>query len=386
MFRHYNNGINMIINRFIFKKVNSQLGRNKAILIFGSRRTGKTVLLNEIFKEVKEDALLLNGEDPSVRDLLENINVKQIKQLLNNKRKLFIDEAQKVVNIGGIVKLMLDELPDLCAVLTGSSAFDMKNQFGEPLTGRKITHYLYPFSQIELSKYETLIDTMENLENKMIFGGYPEVFSYSERNDKIDYLRELVNDYLFRDILTLDHIRQSSKIQDILRMLAFQIGKDVSNEELGRQTGLNRLTVEKYLDLLSKVFIIFKVPGFSKNLRKEITKSNRWYFYDNGVLNTLLTNFSALSRRNDVGRLWENYLVSERVKILSYTGQFVNTYFWRTYDQQEIDWVEEKDGQLTGFEIKWKEEKIKPPAAWSKAYPESQYKVIHRKNYLAWIT
>lgn len=375
-----------MIERHIRKKISSQLSRNKAILILGSRRTGKTVLIKEIYKSKKETALFLNGEDPTVKAQLNNITSTQIKQLLGNSKLLFIDEAQKMNKIGNTVKLMLDENPNLCVVLTGSSAFDLKNQFGEPLTGRKITHFLYPICQLEQSTTESMMDTLNKLENKLMYGGYPEVFSYQQKNEKIEYLRELVNDYLFRDILTFDGIRQSTKLQDILKLLAYQIGKDVSNEELGKQVGLNRLTIEKYLDLLSKVYVIFKVGGFNRNLRKEIRKTSRWYFFDNGVLNTLLTNFSGLSTRRDVGQLWENYVISERIKYLTYTGQFVNTYFWRTYDQQEIDWIEEQDGQLTAYEIKWKEKNIKPPAAWAKAYPDSIFKIIHRDNYLDWIT
>jgi len=296
-----------------------------------------------------------------------------------------IDEAQKIPNIGSIIKLMLDEIEGLTAVLTGSSAFDLHHQFGEPLTGRKKTFRMYPLTFSEFSTHETALETESLLEEKLLFGGYPEVWQYETREEKSDYLIELSNDYLYRDILTLDQIRNATKLQDILRLLSLQIGKEVSTEELGRNIGLARLTVDKYLDLLEKVFVIFPVTGFSRNLRKEIAKSKRWYFVDNGILNTLLGDFRPLSQRNDVGALWENYLVSERVKRQSETGFIGKNYFWRTYDQQEIDWVEESAGKLDAFEIKWSKQKVKTPTAWRKAYPDATFSVIHQNNYQSFL-
>jgi predicted AAA+ superfamily ATPase len=254
------------------------------------------------------------------------------------------------------------------------------------LTGRKYTLQLFPLCFEEFSRNENPLETLERAEDRMIFGGYPEVWRLDERIQKIAYLKELVNDYLFRDILEFENVQNASKLKDLLRLIAHQTGKDVSNHELGLQLGINKNTVDRYLDLLSKVFIIFRVQGFSKNLRKEITKSHRWYFHDNGIRNVFLANFNQPNMRNDLGSLWENYLISERVKTLSYRLDYANTYFWRTYDQQEIDWVEEKDGALHGYEIKWQVRRTKPPAAWSKAYPEAKYTVIHRDNYQAWLT
>jgi hypothetical protein len=220
----------------------------------------------------------------------------------------------------------------------------------------------------------------------MVFGGSPEVWRLDDPTQRIAYLKELVNDYLFRDLLEFENVRNASKLRDLLRLIAHQTGREVSNHELGRQLGINKNTVDRYLDLLSKVFVIFRVQGFSRNLRKEITKNCRWYFHDNGVRNVFLANFNRPDLRDDLGGLWENYIVSERIKTLSYRLDHANTYFWRTYDQQEIDWVEEKDGVLHGYEIKWRIHRVNPPAAWGKAYPEAKYTVIHKDNYQAWLS
>ncbi len=372
----------MKYKRKLFGKVFSNLDCGKALMIIGPRRVGKTVLLKEINKSVDQDVLFLNGEDPATSSLLLGKTLHQYKQLLGKTQLLIIDEAQKIKGIGSIVKLMLDEIQGLTIVLTGSSAFDLHNRFGEPLTGRKKTFRMFPLSFHEFSAAETALETISSLEDKLLFGGYPEVWQYEHHNEKSDYLIELASDYLYKDILALDQIRNAQKIQDILRLLAFQVGKDVSSEELSRNVGLARNTVDKYLDLLSKVFVIFSVGGFSRNLRKEIAKGKRWYFVDNGVLNTILGDFRQLSQRNDVGMLWENYLISERVKTQSYSGMIVNNYYWRTYDRQEIDWIEETEGKLHGYEIKWSDKHVKPPAAWKKAYPEATYSIINRKNYV----
>jgi predicted AAA+ superfamily ATPase len=375
----------MKYERYLFKKVLSSLDSGKALMIVGPRRVGKTVLLKLLKKSTGREILSLNGEDPATLSLLAGKTLLQYKQLLGTARILMIDEAQKIPNIGSIIKLMLDEIEGLTAVLTGSSAFDLHHQFGEPLTGRKKTFRMYPLTFSEFSTHETALETESLLEEKLLFGGYPEVWQYETREEKSDYLIELSNDYLYRDILTLDQIRNAKKLQDILRLLSLQIGKEVSTEELGRNIGLARLTVDKYLDLLEKVFVIFPVTGFSRNLRKEIAKSKRWYFVDNGILNTLLGDFRPLSQRNDVGALWENYLVSERVKRQSETGFIGKNYFWRTYDQQEIDWVEESAGKLDAFEIKWSKQKVKTPTAWRKAYPDATFSVIHQNNYQSFL-
>lgn len=351
-------------------------------MVVGPRRVGKTVLLKDIIKATDKETLFLNGEDPATSSLLVEKNLQQYKHILGKANLLIIDEAQKVPNIGSIIKLMLDEIDGLTAVLTGSSAFDLHNQFGEPLTGRKKTFRMFPLSYSEFSVYESALETESFLEDKILFGGYPETWQYEQQQEKSEYLIELANDYLYKDILALENVRNAQKIKDILRLLSFQIGKEVSTEEIGRNVGLSRLTVDKYLDLLAKVFVIFPLGGFSRNLRKEIVKSKRWYFVDNGVLNTIMGDFRPLSQRNDIGSLWENYLASERVKNQHEAGFIGCNYFWRTYDQQEIDWVEETAGRLDAFEIKWSDtKKVKIPAAWKKAYPDATFSVIHRNNY-----
>ncbi|NOZ04279.1 MAG: ATP-binding protein [FCB group bacterium] len=375
----------MMYKRIIFDQVRDRLQSGKVILIIGPRRVGKTVLINELAKSAPTEYLLLNGEDMATADLLRYRSVANYRRLLGTVKLLFIDEAQKIENIGDIVKLMIDNIAGLTIVITGSSAFDLRNKFGEPLTGRKFSYYLFPLAQQEFSLYENLLDTKNTLEDKLLFGGYPEVWNLNDKDSRVNYLQELASDYLFKDILELENIRNSAKLKSLLRLLAYQVGKEVSNDELGRQIGLSRNTVEKYLDLLSKVYVIFKVEGFSRNLRKEVTKNHRWYFIDNGILNVLLSNFSPLSLRRDVGVLWENYIISERLKYLSYQRKLVRYYFWRTYDKQEIDWVEEDAGMLTGYEIKWSEQKVKAPVAWSRAYPDAGFRVIHRENYLDWI-
>lgn len=371
--------------RILLNNALESLRPGKVVLIVGARRVGKTVLLSQILEQSKEPHLLLNGEDLTASDLLKARRIEQYRQLLHDKSLLIIDEAQKIEGIGDAVKLIVDHIPEVKIILTGSSAFELKNRFGEALTGRKITLHLFPLCHSELARTENPVEIRERLDDRLVFGGYPEVWQIGDRTGRIAYLNELVSDYLFRDILEFENVRNASKLRDLLRLIAYQTGGEVSNHELGRQLGLNKNTVDRYLDLLSKVFVIFKVQGFSRNLRKEITKNCRWYFHDNGVRNVFLADFSPPDLRKDLGGLWENYILSERVKTLSYRRDHASTYFWRTYDQQEVDWVEEKDGRLSGYEIKWRFRKGEPPAAWSRAYPDSDFRVIHHENYREWL-
>jgi len=312
--------------------------------------------------------------------------VENYKRLLGQKKLLIIDEAQKVPDIGLILKLMVDHIEGIRIIATGSSVFDMTNKLGEPLTGRKYTFFMFPFAQMEFSKYENLVETKARLEERLIYGCYPELTYVESNRDKADYLNEIVNSYLLKDILEIDGIRNSSKMLNLLRLIAFQIGKEVSLDELGRQLGMSRNTVERYLDLLTKVFIVYKLPGFRRNLRSEITKTSRWYFYDNGILNALINNYSPISMRKDIGDLWENYVLAERLKYQHNSGMHVNNYFWRTYQQQEIDWIEEREGKLFATELKWNPRKTaKIPTAWARAYPDSNFEVIAPDNYLGWI-
>jgi predicted AAA+ superfamily ATPase len=364
-----------------------KLKPNKVLMLIGPRRVGKTAFIKYYLGLWKpEETLVLNGEDVLDAALLQERSVANYSRLLAEKKLLVIDEAQHIPNIGLILKLIIDSIEGIHVIASGSSAFELGVEVGEPLVGRKNTIYMFPLAQMEYSKIEDYKTTLENREERLIFGGYPELSQYDDWKDKEDYLYQLMNDYLLKDILMVDGIKNSAKLYALLRLIAFQIGKEVSLEELGKQLGMSKNTVERYLDLLSKVFVIYRIGGFSRNLRKEIVKNSRWYFYDNGVRNALIQNFTRLKMRNDVGELWENYLTAERLKVQSYTQIHCNNYFWRTYDQQELDWIEEEGDQLRSFEFKYSLNKTpKIPGAWARAYPDASFEVIHPGNYLDWI-
>jgi len=375
-----------LIDRIIEQQVLKNLVPNKVVILLGPRRVGKTVLIQQIIKKLQEPYLLLNGEDFSVLEILSRRSVQNYKNLLGDKRMLFIDEAQKIPEIGKILKLMVDEIEGIKILVTGSSAFDMDKYTGEPLTGRKKTFNLLTLSELELDQIENEIQKRDNLRIRLVYGNYPELIHIQNLEDKAEYLKEIVNSYLLKDILAFENIRNSDKILNLLRLVAFQIGGQISLSELGTQLSMSKNTVEKYLDLLSKVFILHKVGGFSRNLRKEVSKSHKWYFYDNGLRNILVANMNPIELRNDIGVLWENYAISERLKYQKYSRMIVNNFFWRTYDQQEIDWVEEREGNLFGYEFKWNPRKIpKPPKAWMNAYPGTEFNVINQENYLTWV-
>jgi predicted AAA+ superfamily ATPase len=378
---------NMFIERALKEIFLKKLQTNKVLVLHGARRVGKTLFLKDLCRRhFKEPFIFLNGEDVSTIAVLEKRTVENYKGLLGSTKLLIIDEAQKIPEIGLKLKLMVDNIEDIKIIATGSSVFDVTNKLGEPLTGRKYTFYMFPFAQMEYSKFENIVETKAKLEGRLIYGAYPELINLESNDEKADYLRELINAYLLKDILEVNGVKNSSKMLNLLRLIAFQIGKEVSLDELGMNLGISRNTVERYLDLLSKVFVVYKIQGFSRNLRNEITKTNRWYFYDNGIRNALIANFNPLLLRNDTGELWENYILSERIKFQHYTGMHVNNYFWRTYQQQEIDWVEERGGRLFAYEIKWNpRKKTKVPSAWAKAYPESNFELITVDNYLNWI-
>lgn len=375
-----------VIHRKIQDRIEGRLQPGKVIILAGARRTGKTVLLKEKMKKLDAPYLYLNGEDYTTSLKLQQKGLDEYKNLIGNNKYLVIDEAQKIENIGQILKLMIDEIEGLHIIITGSSALDISSSTGEPLTGRKYSFQLHPIAQCELAAYENAIETESLFENRLIYGSYPEVLTINDNQLKTEYLNELINSYLLKDILTLDSIKNSAKLVNILRLLAFQIGKEVSVNELAKNVGLNKLTVERYLDLLTKVFVIYRIEGYSRNLRKEISKSPRYYFWDNGIRNTLVANFNTLTLRNDIGELWENYVISERLKLQHYQGWLSNNYFWRTYDQQEIDWIEERDGGLFAFEMKYQKKTVKAPGAWTSNYPDAIFDVISRENYLSFIT
>ncbi|WPR74350.1 ATP-binding protein [Algoriphagus sp. NG3] len=356
-------------------------------MILGPRRSGKTALVRQFTKDVDpQQSLILNGEDVLDAALLQERSVANYSRLLAGKTLLVIDEAQHIPDIGMILKLIVDSIDGIRVIATGSSSFDMHQQVGEPLVGRKNTLFLYPLAQMEFAQVEDFKTTLEKREERLIFGGYPELTRYPDWKDKEDYLYQIMNDYLLKDILMVDGVKNSDKLYSLLRLVAFQVGKEVSLEELGKQLGMSKNTVERYLDLLAKVFVVFKIGGYSRNLRKEIVKSSRWYFFDNGVRNAIIRNFNRLDLRADVGELWENYLAVERMKFQNYSHIRCNNYFWRTYDQQEIDWVEEEGDSLRAYEFKYQNNKPpKAPAAWAKAYTDASFETIHTGNYLDWI-
>ena len=375
------------IKRAVLDNFGSYLKPNKVLILLGARRVGKTQLIKKYIESSNEKVLQLNGEDLNNARLLEERTLENYTRLFQNIELLVIDEAQAIQNIGLILKFIVDNIEGIKIIATGSSMFDLANKLGEPLVGRKNTLFLYPLSQIEFSAYENYIQTTENQETRLIFGGYPELTHYQSWEEKQTYLREIVSSYLLKDILVFDGIKNSNKIYGLLRLIALQIGKEVSLQELGNQLQMSKNTVERYLDLLSKVFILFKIEGFSRNLRKEITKTSRWYFYDNGIRNAIINNYNSIQNRTDIGDLWENYLASERMKKQEYQKIFRKNYFWRTYDRQELDWLEEEAEKLSAFEFKWNEnKKSKIPTAFEKAYPEADFEVINKKNYLDFIT
>ena len=357
----------------------------RVAIVYGARRVGKTTLLKKYLESYSGDALFVNGDDIVVRQYLESQSVEKLREFVGNQSLIVVDEAQYVHQIGLNLKLIVDHIPSLSVIATGSSSFDLAKDIGEPLTGRKHVLKLLALAQMEISQIEKPHETKAHLESRLIYGSYPEVVLLHSNRSREDYLRELISSYLFKDILQLEGVRHAHKLQRLLQLLAFQIGKEVSLAELGRQLGLSKNTVERYLDLLEKVFVIYRRGGFSRNLRKEISKNHRYYFFDNGIRNTLISNFNPLPLRNDIGELWENYVMTERMKKREYLRQPVNAYFWRTYDRKEIDLVEEYQGRLFGFEVKWNVGRGKIPKEWTTAYPSASFEVIHQENYLDFI-
>jgi predicted AAA+ superfamily ATPase len=371
----------MGINRTVYARMMKQLKPNKALLLFGARRVGKTFLITQIAEKYGKDVLLLNGEDSDTLALLADKSIANYRRLLNKVKLLVIDEAQNIPDVGQKLKLMTDEVKGVSIIASGSSAFDLLNKVGEPLVGRSQTFHLYPFSQAELATKENALETKQNLESRLIYGTYPDVVLIDDDEQKREYLRNIINAYLLKDILAIDGIRNSAKMHDLLRLVAFQTGNEVSFDELGTQLGMSKNTVERYLDLLAKVFVLYRLRAYSQNLRKEVSSKSKWYFYDTGIRNAVINNFSPLSLRQDIGALWENYLIMERFKQISNAGKYGELFFWRTYDGQEIDLIESSDGKLEAFEFKWGNKKPGAPVAFIKAYPQTPYQVINRTNY-----
>jgi len=328
----------------------------------------------------------VTGEDIFVHEFLSSNSVEKLKNFIGSKKLFVIDEAQCVPSIGKNLKLIVDHIPEVRVIVTGSSSLDLTGSMNEPLTGRKHTISMFPIAQIELCNIENQAESRARLEERLIFGSYPEVICLKDNNARKENLHELVSSYLFKDILALEGIKKTKKLVDLLILLSYQIGKEVSHNELATQLSMSKTTVEKYLDLLEKTFVLINIRGFSRSLRSEVTKSSRYYFCDNGVRNVLINNFNPLSLRNDIGTLWENYLVMERIKKQNCLRLWSNNYFWRTYDQKEIDFVEERDGKIFGYEFKWGTAVVKAPALWEKTYLKASFECINQDNYFSFIT
>lgn len=359
----------------------------KVLVIYGARQVGKTTLVQKYLEQTTWKYRLDSGDNLAIQRLFESQDFESIKQYVGNNKLIVIDEAQEIPNIGKGLKIIVDQYPNVRLVVTGSSSFDLARNIGEPLVGRKTTLKLYPIAQLELLRQtDNQFDLSQKLEEYLLFGSYPDTLNASSRDEKISYLEELVNSYLLKDILALDNIKSSKALWDLLKLLALQIGNEVSLNELGQKLGWDLKTVERYLDLLEKCFIIVRLGGFSRNLRSEITRKSKYYFLDTGVRNAILQQFNELDARNDTGNLWENFLVVERLKYRSYNNQHGNSYFWRTYSQQEVDLVEDYDGKLHGYEFKWSSNK-KPtaPSDWTSTYKTASFDSVNRDNYLRFI-
>jgi predicted AAA+ superfamily ATPase len=351
-----------------------------AIGLFGARRTGKTVLMQHLAEKIPGKILLISGEDFDVQEIFSSQKLNLLKSATAGYTHLFIDEAQKIPNIGKNLKLIIDHIPEIAVFFTGSSSFELYNQIGEPLTGRSLFLNLYGFSQEEL--HEDFLEARKTLEDKLIYGLYPQVYLERGANQKEEILNGIKNGYLLKDILEFDLQKDSVFVLNLLRLIAFQIGHDISYSEMANRLQVNVRTIQRYLNILEKMFIIFSLPGFSRNMRNEFTKTPRYYFWDNGIRNTLIANLNPINIRNDSGQLWENYCIAERQKFLSFNRITVNRFFWRTYTQKEIDYLEERGGKLHAYEMKYSGRVSKIPAVFLQNYPDSEFNEINRDNFL----
>ncbi len=373
-----------MITRKLLSYITDNLKPGFAIGLFGARRTGKTVLMNQVAEKIRGKPLIISGEDFDVQELFSSQKLSLLKSTTSGYTHLFIDEAQKIPNIGINLKLIVDNIPGIRIFFTGSSSFELYNQIGEPLTGRSIFLNLFGFSQEELN--DDFLEARKTLDNKLIYGLYPQVYLEQGNDRKEEILNGIKNGYLLKDILEFDLQKDFVFVLNLLRLIAFQIGQDISYSEIAGRLQVNVRTVQRYLHILEKMFIIFSLPGLSRNMRIEYTKTPRYYFWDNGIRNTLIANLNPINIRNDVGQLWENYCISERKKYLSYNRISANKFFWRTYTQKEIDYIEERDGMLYAYEMKYSSKSSKLPALFLQNYPDSEFNEINRDSFFDFLT
>ena len=370
-----------MIDRQLFNNIKNKIGKGKAIILTGPRQVGKTTLIKQLLDD--KAFLFLDGDDPTVRSILTLPNTEQIKNIIGNYKFVFIDEAQRIENIGITLKIITDQFKDVQLFISGSSAFELNDKIKEPLTGRKWEFTLFPISWKEFESNVGIIKAEQQLELRMVFGMYPDVINSA--GNEYEVLKELAESYLYKDILALNNIRKPAVLEKLLQALALQMGSEVSYNELSKLLGIDKNTVATYIDILEKALVVFKLSSFSRNLRNEIKMNQKIYFFDNGIRNMIIGNFNILSLRQDTGALWENFLISERLKLIKYNNKLAKPYFWRTTQQQEIDYVEEGDGKITGYEIKWNAKaKVKLPKIFSATY-DATTEIITRNNFRSFI-
>lgn len=369
----------------VYQNLEQFLAPNKALIIFGPRRVGKTTLLSDFLANTHFRYRFDFGDDLKIQNLLSSRDFDRIRDYAQGYDLIAIDEAQMIPDVGMGLKILVDQTPGIRVIATGSSSFELAGQIGEPLTGRKRTLTLYPIAQKELSLLYNRHELGEQLIRRLIVGSYPEIFQTDSRKGQEQLLEEIVNSYLLKDILAFERIKGSKILLDLLRLLAFQIGNEVSIAELAASLGRDSKTVARYIDLFEKSFIVYNLRGFSRNLRKEITKKSKYYFFDTGIRNALIANFNDLELRNDIGALWENFLFIERMKKLSYDSLSANTYFWRTWDKSEVDYVEEREGALFGYEFKWSGKKKRKNKEWLATYANASLKIVSPETYLDFV-
>lgn len=374
-----------MIIRQLQERIETRMFAGKAIIVIGARQVGKSTLFRMIIDKQNLPTLQLNCDEPETRDMLSNTNIANLRLLIANNRIVMIDEAQRVENIGMTLKLITDNFPDVQLLVTGSSSFELQDKLNEPLTGRKFEYHLFPISTAEILNSQGLMKVNQTLEQRLIFGSYPDIITHAE--DAKELLTNLAGSYLYKDLLSLDSVRRPTLLSKILTALALQVCSEVSYNEIAQIVGTDNKTVEKYIDLLEKCYIIFKLSAFNRNLRTELKKSKKIYFYDNGVRNAILNNFAPLSLRQDTGALWENFIISERIKANQYSSRYANSYFWRTTTQQEIDYIEECDGQFSLFEMKWnpRRSNTKFPASFESAYDVKEKFVVTPEHWIKYL-